>query len=77
MKKSRGRDCFDLPLFAHTEALREFKCIDLYTSNVTMCDLVLCVDGHGQSFDRRHVQFIDLSDVLLSILHPTKRRSVC
>ena len=34
-----------------------------------MGNLILRIDRHRQSFNRRHIQFIYLLDVSLSILH--------
>src|SRR3954469_5110913 len=55
MEERRCLNRFKESLVRDADVLCQPNRVCLHTSNVTMCDLILRIDGHRECFDRRQV----------------------
>ncbi len=63
----------NLPVIGYAKSLGEFDRKFLDAPNVTVRHLVLGVDGHRQRLDRRQIQLIDFSQVLIGVVKAPER----
>ena len=75
VQQRRGLDRFDLSLICHANELGQTHCVVLNASDVAVRDLIFGVDGHGQRFDRREVQTVQLRQVPTRIVNAAHRGS--
>ena len=72
MEQGSRLDRLELRRLCYAKSLREFNRIDLNTSDMAMCDLILRVDCHRQRFDSGQIKIIDLGDVSIRISKPAQ-----
>ena len=75
VKQRRGLDRLEQFLIVHSDLPCEVSCLQLNTTDVPMCHLVLSIDRHRQCFNCRQIQRIQLIDVVVGILHAVHRGS--
>ena len=68
MKEGGGFDCTQLPVIINANSTGEPYRKPLDASNMTVGNLVLCVNRHGQGLNRRQVQRVDLCEVPVCVI---------
>jgi hypothetical protein len=64
-----------LAIVGNAKTTREFRCEDLYTPDVPVCNLILRVNRHREGLDSRQVKLVELADMLIGVFKPTPRGS--
>ena len=63
MQKSSRLDRANKSYIGNTHALRQTDCVSLNPADVTMGDLILGVNSHGQGLNGRHVEVVQFSQM--------------
>ena len=67
VQQGSGLDRLKLRRLRHSKSLSQFDSVDLDTPDVAVGNLILGINRHCQSLDRRQVQIVDLGDVSVGV----------
>ena len=75
VQQRRRFDALQRRFVRHAERAREPERIRLHASHVAVRHVVFGVDRHGQRFDRRQIQAIEMRQMLARIVEAPERRA--
>ena len=74
MQQSGGLYGAEKAIVVNADMARQRCRLLLNSADMSVCDLIFCVDCHRQRFDSRQIQAIQLFDMSIGIFHATSRR---
>ena len=72
MQQRCGFYRFELPVVGDPQESRDFHGVLLHSLDVTVRDLILRVDRHGECLDRRHVHSLNRIQSALHLVNPAR-----
>src|SRR5262245_28629355 len=58
VEKSGSFNSLDEPLISYADLAGQPSCVELDTSDMTMCDLIFGINGHCEGFDCREIELV-------------------